>query len=191
MNKYLIGILVVLLIAISSISKMWINERNNAVRWEENSSQLENYYNGELSQIKLKSSEFKDHMADSTKKLLDSLKIAPKKVIEYVTIHHYSIDTVYVNVPTVRVNDSTYVFSDTTKCFVTSGEIITSDPDHQLIINNREYRNTEQYFLYKNKESFKFIGLSIKKFWKKSFNDLEIINECGDSQVKRIEVSKK
>lgn len=190
MIKYLIGIIVIMGIALAGIYSSWRKELANAKRWQSNSEQVENYYKGELSQMKLDKQEFERSMADSTKRLLDSLNIKPKTITEYVTIHHYSVDTVYVQLDLSKLDDNTYSFIDENNCFKITGVVKSKDPDVSVGISSKEYKNTEQYFIYQDRESWwEPFGIKIKIFGNK-FTDLKIVNDCGESQVRRIEVIK-
>ena len=63
----------------------------------------------------------------------------------------------------VQLNDSTYSFKDRSRCFNVEGIVITNDPSYELTITKKEYFNTDQYFLFKDKDTFCVLGIKIKK----------------------------
>ena len=190
LSRYLYITLAMLIAVCYILFKQWNKERNNAIRWEENTAQIENYYKGELSQLKLTQQEFNKSMADSTKELIKQLAIKPKKIVEYVTIYQRQVDTVFVETKLKELNDSTYSFTDNSNCFTIEGLVYTKDPETKVNIIRKEYNNTLQYFLYQKRRVWaKPLGIKINLFGKK-YTDLKIVSTCGESQVKRVEIIK-
>lgn len=187
MKKYIVLGFILLAISLSVVTKLYLNERGERIRHQENYSQREEFSETQVSQIKLTQKEFEEQMEDSTKKLLDSLKIKPKRVIKYIKTVHRDIDASDIVVETIQKNDTSFTFMDTTGCFLIEGrtDIFLDKPI--TTITHKEYINTSQYFLYKGKRAKKFLFFRVGK----RKMALRIVPECGEESIEIIEVIKK
>lgn len=134
----------------------------------------------------LKKDEFIGQLSDSTRNLLKSLKIAPKKVVEIIEKTVTIRDTIIKEVPVTTVGPNFWKISDKDKCFDWRA-------DARLIKDSLKINRT--FFTYHNKTTDVFSKKLVFKFlFIKIYSGKKIIqnsvSECGESKQRTITVIK-
>lgn len=77
-------------------------------------------------------------------------------------------------------------WSDTTKCQTTKGIVSFDGTKLKVIVNDREFKNKSDAVAYWERRQWKFLFIK-SRFWGKKQFTAKSYNECGESQVMKIE----
>lgn len=192
MNQLKTIILIVLLITSVLFTGLYINNKSTITRLTNNIEQIGTYN----STLLFKNNELKSYLKDKDtehKREVDSilglLKVKPKNLIRYEKIIISNLDsdttTALLEQPIFK-NDSTYQikFKDVRKCLKIEGYIESLDQNPRVVITNTESSNVV-YVVKSYKKSFWDIIL-----FRKGREILNTTNECGESNVNTIDISK-
>lgn len=189
MTKYLIIALLAALAYIGFQQNRISKVKEDRDRHEHNYNELNNSTKKQIQQLKLTKKEFEQQYKDSIKHLTDSLKIKQKRVIKYITNTIVDYDTMYVEVPVIKLSDSTYQFNDNSGCFDITGNVtgrFIGGP--QVSIIEKSYINKTEYLVHQENKYKFFLKNWLKKDSK--INKLEVIPECGKVFYKEVEIVK-
>jgi hypothetical protein len=188
MNKYFIIIIGLLLTALytSYISLQKAND--NIDRLEENFTQL----HSSNTTLRLTLSEFEATMSTRMDSVIKSSNIKPKWIKEYIEInHHYhNTDTNIVTVTIDPIDNTKYNFREKIECFNVEGFISLKEKLPKLTLTTVGYNTKIDYIIYQNRKEWKFLFVKSRLFGSKQ-NKLYISSDCGETEVKHVNIVKK
>jgi len=184
-NKILIGLVVVLAIAGTTLFNQWRSERENAIRWENNYNES----NKVNQTIRLTISELQDRMDYKMDSILKIAKVKPSNVQNITTIHNHYHDTVYVEVPVTKIDTNKYEFIDKNNCMTIKGIVDVSLDTPKVFITEKIFDDESSYIVYQDRRKWKLLFFKTKLFGKKE-SKLKIINKCGDITYQNINIIK-
>lgn len=123
-------------------------------------------------------------------RLVDSVKIKPKKALEYVyiTIKDTIHDTIEVRL--TLTEPFTYEFTKDTACFHIEGLVNNKNKIPKLQFTELDYNNTVEYLVYQQRKKWKFLFIQ-SRFLGKKQNELQTFSKCGESTTQKINIIKK
>jgi len=141
-------------------------------------------------ELNLKYKELTDEQRNKIDKLTDSLKIKPKTVKEFVEV--VIVDSIPYPVETIvtKIDSNTFEFNRDTACFHIKGLTKITSTSPIITITELTYNNTVDYIVYTQRREWKFLFIKCRWFGKKE-TKLEVVPECGETTVQKINLIKK
>lgn len=134
----------------------------------------------------LKKDEFIGQLTDSTRNLLKSLKIAPKRVTEIIEKTVTIRDTVIKEVPVAIAGPDFWKISDHDKCFDWRADAMLINDSLKINRTFFDYHN-KTIDVFSKKLVFKFLFI---KFYSRKEITQNSVSECGESKQRTITVIK-
>lgn len=78
---------------------------------------------------------------------------------------------------------------DTTKCQMIKGSVSFDGQKLKVIVNDRQFNNKSDAVAYWERRQWNFLGIKTRFLGKKQFTS-KVFDECGESQIMRIEKKK-
>lgn len=203
MQQYIQTFRIVLAIALTAFI-MWLwNDRefqkNEKIRQAENFRQTQMFDSLRYSQYSMRPDEIENHLQYKDPELLNKLENNSIKVsrIESIISHYlkYQDDTLRSTditriVSAVRNNiPATMPFKDSTGCLKISGKIRYENDSLKLDISSREFNGKTQAVAYTERKQWQFWFIKSRFLGKKQMT-AKVFDECGNSQVVKIEKKK-
>ena len=185
-TQILIGLVIFFAIGFGYSYNQWQNNKDRADRMTTNYQDVIN----QNSELNLTLKELNSEQKKRIEVLTDSLKIKPKKVIQYIntaindTIH----DT--ISVPLIIVKPFTYEFTKDTGCFHLAGLVNNKNEVPILQFTELGYDNTIEALIYEERHQWQFLFIK-SKIWGKKYHELATFSKCGTSTVQQINIIKR
>ncbi len=128
-------------------------------------------------------------------KRLDSLKIDLKQIQSLVTTktvysnsvdHTYELSKIMQAIKEMRPEKQSFVDADSTGCHVIKGYVYFNGKDIELNITDRQFQNQSDIVAYVEK-----VGLRFWKWFRKKKVTVTVLNSCGQTTTKIINVKRK
>lgn len=185
-TKILIAFVVFLAIGFGYSYNQWQKDKDRADRMTVNyADAIKKDYELNLTLKELNSEQNK-----RIEVLTDSLKIKPKKVIQYINtaIHDTIYDTIMINL--TLVEPFTYEFTKDTGCFTLSGLVNNKNEVPILQFTKLGYDNTVEALIYEQRKEWRFLFIH-SRFLGKKYHELSTFSKCGTSTVQQINIIKR
>jgi DNA-binding transcriptional MerR regulator len=80
-------------------------------------------------------------------------------------------------------------WTDSAKCQITKGSVSFDGQKLKVIVSDREFKNKTDAVAYWERKEWNFLGIKTRFLGKKQFTS-KVFDECGESQIMRIERKK-
>lgn len=184
----IIGVLLAsLLLSNYFMFKQMRQNKQDAVRWENNYTESKN----NVSRVQLFYDEFKEEKTEEIDSLLKELSIKPKQVETIVTItnEYENTDTIYVPMEVTPKRD-VFTFSKKIDCTMIEGFIATKDNIPKLNITFVSHVEEIDHVTYWSRRKYRILGIKTKLFGRK-VGELKATTNCGKVSIKQIDIIKK
>ena len=159
--------------------KDWQFQKSENIRQTENMRQVRMSDSLRFSSQIVNSNELKDYLQYQNSDLLNNLSkegVKTNRIKEIVSTNYVYRDTIY------QVHKENK-FTDSTKCLTIKGTINT---DGSVSITDRKFNNKTDAVAYWERKQWSFLGIKSRFLGRKQMT-AKVFNECGESQIIKIE----
>ena len=159
--------------------KDWQFQKSENIRQTENMRQVRISDSLRFSSQIVNSNELKDYLQYQNSDLLNNLSkegIKTNRVKEIVSTNYVYRDTTYTEHKEKK-------FTDSTKCLTIKGTI---NPNGSVSITDRKFTNKTDAVAFWERKQWSFLGIKSRFLGKKQMS-AKVYNECGESQIIKIE----